>query len=112
MNFITTFQKLLKGLVRVALFAVATVLVAALLSGCGKTVDTSALDGHGKRFEVIYKDTVCYVVVDTETGVEYAVSRGTYNGGNFTMLCDSYGNPYVFPGFDAREDALPGQKIG
>ena len=111
MNFSITFQKLLKGMVRVIMFTVATILVAALLSGCGHP-NTGTLEGHGKRFEVIYSSANFRVVVDTETGVEYAVSGGAYNCGTFTMLYDSYGNPYVFPGFDAREDALPGQKIG
>lgn len=106
MNFSTTFQKLLKGTVRVALFAVAVVLVAALLSGCAK--QTTFNEGHDKRFVIIESRIDYEVLVDTETGVEYFK---VYHGG-FTPLIDSYGNPYVFPGFDAREDALPGQKIG
>lgn len=107
MNFSTTFQKLLKGVVRVILFAVATVLVAALLSGCGKPTDTSVLDGHGKRFVCIESSFLGEVYVDTETGVEWLCVNS-----RIQPIIDSYGNPYVYPGFDAREDALPGQKIG
>lgn len=81
------------GIILLALLAIIII-----LCGCGKKPEEST------RFLVIVSEPGYTVMVDTETGVEYAVSRGTYNGGNFTMLCDSYGNPYVFPGFDARED--------
>lgn len=89
---------------RIIVFALSLILAALVLCGCGKQTNSGALEGQGKRFEVIYKDVISYVVVDTETGVEYAVSRGSYNAGTFTMLYDSYGNPYIYPGFDARED--------
>lgn len=83
-------------------FLLFLVFAATLLCGCTK--QTTLDEGHGKRFETIYKDAISYVVVDMETGVEYAVSRGSYNAGTFTMLCDSNGNPYIYPAFDARED--------
>jgi hypothetical protein len=38
------------------------------------------------------------VVVDTETGVEYAVSTGAYNWGNMTVLVDETGKPLKWKG--------------
>lgn len=81
-------------------FLLLLALVAVLLGGCGK----SALDvkeHHGKRFEVVAEYDDCKILVDTETGVEYARRLG-YNC--LSVLLDSYGNPLLFPGFDARED--------
>ena len=83
----------------------AVVLLIILLSGC--TQKTALDDGHDKRFKEVYSDLDYYIVVDMDTGVEYAVSDGPHNQGTFTMLCDSYGNPYIYPAFDAREDRVP-----
>lgn len=80
----------------------AVVLLIVLLSGCAQK--TALEDEHDERFKEIYRDFGYYIVVDMDTGVEYVVSNGSYNRGTFTMLCDSYGNPYVYPAFDARED--------
>lgn len=90
---------------RITAFTLALILIALLLCGCGK-VDAPE-DGRGKRFMTVCEDYDFEIVVDTETGVEYAVSRGVYNHGTFTLLVDSYGNPYLYPAFDAREDRPP-----
>ena len=80
-----------------ALFLAAVLLC--LLCGCGKTADTDAPDGHGKRFQTIYTDWNLNVLVDMETGVEYMRFAN-----RIQPLIDSYGKPYLYPAFDARED--------
>lgn len=52
------------------------------------------------RFHTVYADDVYIIIVDMRTGVEYI---RTPRGG-ITALIDSYGNPVLYPGFDARED--------
>lgn len=78
-------------------------LLALLLCGCGHK-EYPITDGHGKRFERIYYDsaTNIAVYVDMETGVEWARTSES-----FRPIPDSYGNPYIYPAFDAREDRLP-----
>lgn len=70
-----------------------------LLTSCGHA-DTDALDGHGKRFVRIQNQGYFWVYVDTETGVEWVYANKT-----FAPIIDSYGKPYIYPAFDAREDA-------
>lgn len=84
-------------------FLLLLIIAATLLCGCAKETAISS-EGHGKRFERIYIHTadLFRVYVDTETGVEYVFSDGT-----FRPLIDSYGNPYIYPAYDAREDKLP-----
>lgn len=85
-------------------FIIALIMVAVLLCGCGK-VDTPDA-GHDKRFkflnddETIGNNVYLNVVVDTKTGVEYVWSAR----GFMCPIIDSYGNPYIYPAFDARED--------
>ena len=38
------------------------------------------------------------IVADRETGVMYAVSKGSYNGGTFTLLVDAEGKPMIWEG--------------
>lgn len=84
---------------RIIAFGLSLILAALVLGGCGKQTDSGALEGHGKRFEVIHKQDYIWVYVDTETGVEWVWGDKT-----FVPIIDSYGNPYIYPGFDARED--------
>ena len=69
--------------------------MAVLLCGCGDTA-------HSDRMMLIATNDAGAIYVDQETGVEYIKS-----GTEIEMLVDSYGNPYIYPAFDAREDRLP-----
>ena len=73
-------------------------LLALLLCGCGKS-SLNVKEHHGKRFERIAEYDDCDILVDMETGVEYC-----RYGYWFSVMLDSYGNPLIYPGFDARED--------
>ena len=75
-----------------------------ILCGCGRTADADAIDGHGKRFMCIESSFLGDVYVDTETGVEWLRVDC-----RIQPIIDSYGKPYIYPAFDAREDALQGR---
>lgn len=79
-------------------------LLALLLCGCGRSV-FAVKEHHGKRFEVVAKYDDCDILVDIETGVEYAVKHSGYCDG-ISVLLDGYGNPLLWEGFDAREDRV------
>lgn len=70
----------------------------ALLTSCGHADRVE--EGHGKRFVKIVNESFFVVYVDTETGVEWVRS-----GNKIQPIIDSYGKPYTYPAFDAREDA-------
>lgn len=91
----------MKKAISVILAVLVVFAIVALLTSCSRT-DTDALDGHGKRFETIYTDSRWRldVLVDLETGVEYMRF-----GNRIQPVIDSYGKPYIYPAFDAREDA-------
>ncbi len=48
------------------------------------------------RFKLIESTNIWWVYADKETDVMYAVSRGTYNMGNFTLLVDANGKPLIY----------------
>ena len=64
---------------------------------------TSCNDDIGKpstvdRFEVVDRTYVYYIVYDKETLVMYAISAGSYNQGNITVLVDADGKPLLYKG--------------
>ena len=82
---------------KTGIFLLILLAIIVILCGCGKKPEESA------RFLEIDRATYYTVLVDTQTGVEYIKING---GGGVTPLIDSYGRPYIYPAFDAREDAL------
>lgn len=71
-------------------------ILAVMLISCSSGTEVNARNAD--RFELIQSTSWCDVVVDTETGVEYAVSTGTYNWGNMTVLVDETGKPLKWKG--------------
>lgn len=72
-----------------------------ILAGCGSAAKTEEAAGptNVTRFEKVDGVLGLYdIYADRETGVMYAVSRGTYNQGNFTMLVDADGKPLLWKG--------------
>ena len=72
-----------------------------ILAGCGSAAKTeeAAEPVNATRFEKVEGVLGLYdVYADRETGVMYAVSRGTYNQGNFTVLVDADGKPLLWKG--------------
>ena len=65
-----------------------------IITGC-----TAKSEGHTeKRFEIISDEYHFNIVYDKETKVQYALSRGSYNSGNLTLLVDKDGNPLLYQG--------------
>lgn len=74
-------------------------LIAGLLGGCVKAETATQAEPERKsRFDRVEYTGAWEVVVDTETGVMYAVSRGGYNQGTFTLLVDADGKPLIWKG--------------
>lgn len=67
--------------------------------GCSPNpAERTYADDVPSRFVIIEQSDLWKVVVDQETRVMYAVSAGSYNYGNFTMLVDSDGTPLLYEG--------------
>lgn len=88
---------------RIIAFALLLVLIALLLCGCGRQMDTLGDGEHAAtHFSVVDRYDGFWIIVDTDTGVMYAVSTG--HDQSMTLLVDFDGSPRLFPGFDAKED--------
>lgn len=79
---------------------IALALVAALcLPGCTKGFDnTNKAEGtqiEPKRF--VSDGPTCYVITDTETGVQYLFAKH-FNGGGLAVLVDADGKPVTAKG--------------
>lgn len=59
---------------------------------------SSASEDNGSRFIVIEYKNIYQIVYDRETKVQYAISRGGYNQGTFTLLVDADGKPLLYEG--------------
>lgn len=75
--------------------------IAIVLSMCGcnnaQTVQReSDIQEKSSMFVVLEKTMTWSVVYHRDTKVMYAVSRGSYNGGNFTVLVNVDGTPMVY----------------
>jgi hypothetical protein len=62
------------------------------------TPTSSASEDDGDRFIVIENKSIYQIVYDRETKVQYAISRGDYNQGTFTLLVDADGKPLLYEG--------------
>ena len=69
-----------------------------LLTGCGERADSQ--EGGG-MFVCVQEADLCHgyeIVYHRDTKVMYAVSYGTYNYGNFTVLLNPDGTPMLYEG--------------
>lgn len=68
-----------------------------LATGCAKVENKNEQEPvDGSRFVRVEYTSVWDIVADRETGVMYAVSRGMYNQGAFTLLVDADGKPLIW----------------
>ena len=74
------------------------ILITLMLTGCAssKVEKVEKPKENASRFEVVESTLSWLVVADKETGVMYAVSHGTYNIGDFTLLVDADGKPLIY----------------
>ena len=75
---------------------IAMLTLAVILVSCSSSTEANA--HNVDRFELIQSTLWCDVIVDTETGVEYAFSTGAYNYGSMTVLVDETGKPLIWKG--------------
>lgn len=71
------------------------IIIAATSSCCNEK--NKAIDS---RFAVLEQGSCYAILYDKETKVMYAVSRGGYNSGNFTLLVNADGTPMIYKGED------------
>lgn len=80
-------------------FIVLMVLLLLTLCGCGTVSKMNYVPSENKvertRFMQIEDYGFGSIVVDSETNVEYWMSKGIYNCGTLTMLVDKNGSPKV-----------------
>ena len=92
--------------VRILVVLVFVILIIVFLSSCS-IHGMQTLGDQSKKpttFMLVEQYDDFYTVVDSDTGVMYAVSNGGCNDGDLTLLVNADGTPKQFPGFDARED--------
>lgn len=85
-----------KIIIRLVTFIVC-MLIAFGLMACTLEADSKEKESY---FAVVYYDSSLQakIVYDRDTKVMYAVSRGSNNGGNLTMLVNEDGTPKLYEG--------------
>lgn len=76
-------------------------LLCLFLAGCGvkkmeSANDAATNDGDKSMFVVIEKGLTYRIVYHRDTKVMYAISYGSYNIGNFTVMVDEEGKPLLY----------------
>ena len=77
------------------IIALTIVVLAVIMAGCSEIEDKSAEKSNFVKVEDNYN---WYIVYHKETKVMYAVSRGSYNCGTFTLLVKADGTPMIWEG--------------
>ena len=81
------------------IFLVLIMALLLMLCGCNRMSDIDDKLDENKvertRFIKIEDYRIGWIVMDSETNIEYWMSRGAYNCGTLTMLVDENGNPKV-----------------
>lgn len=79
----------------VAIFLIAL----CIFTGCGANpAESKVIEEKPSMFVVIESNFSWYVVYHRETKVMYAISRGTYNIGDFSVLVNPDGTPMLYEG--------------
>jgi hypothetical protein len=88
----------MKKIIIATLLFVLILLAVILIPGCTKAkVETASSESvNTSMFIEVEKTVVWDIVADRKTGVMYAVSRGGYNQGTFTLLVDAEGKPLIY----------------
>jgi hypothetical protein len=90
---------------RTKIFVIAILTFCLFLTGCGAKMESVAdKDVRNESTFVIVENGRDYkIVYHRDTKVMYAISRGSYNSGDFTVMVDKYGKPLLYQG--DQEDA-------
>ena len=71
-------------------------LLSIFLTGCTGAKINSVTDNKDSMFVSVERTAGWYIVYHKDTKVMYAVSSGSYNCGNFTLLVDENGDPLLY----------------
>ena len=78
---------------------VALVIALCIFTGCSANpTESKVVEEAPSMFVMVESSAYWHVVYHRETKVMYAVSRGTYNWGNFTLLVNPDGTPMLYEG--------------
>jgi hypothetical protein len=81
--------------------ALVLIMIMCLLSACVSAVE-EAQESETSMFVRVEHAGCWEVVYHRETKVMYAVSRGGYNAGNFTVLVNADGSPMIWGAEDGK----------
>ena len=73
----------------------ALVMCLGLIAGCAETTVEEDIGGKS-MFVIVEKSETWQVVYHRESKVMYAVSRGYYNSGTFTLMVNADGTPMLW----------------
>lgn len=100
----------MKKLKSVVLALITCGLIGSCLVGCTPTSTEKSDDMPSSSGFVIVEETGSYAVAyDKDTKVMYAISRGSYNKGTFTLLVNPDGTPKVY-GETWEAESSPNEK--
>jgi hypothetical protein len=77
---------------------IAILTICLFLTGCGAKIESVAdKDVSNKSmFVIVEKGTSYEIVYHRDTKVMYAISCGSHNSGDFTVMVDKYGKPLLY----------------
>lgn len=83
---------------RTKIFMIAILTLCLFLTGCEAKMESAEdLDVRNESMFVIVEKGMNYkIVYHRDTKVMYAISRGYYNSGDFTVMVDKYGKPLLY----------------
>lgn len=85
---------------KIVLMLLVLIIPVFIFTGC-TTMESVAPSNETKNismFVLVEEGDGYMIVYHKDTNVMYAVSRGGYNNGNFTIMVDSEGNPLLYKG--------------
>ena len=82
---------------RIVACVVALIILVSCLSACS-SVEIESSGESSSMFVQVEQTGSWRIVYHRETKVMYAVSFGTYNGGDFTVLVNPDGSPMIYKG--------------
>lgn len=78
------------------IIAITLVIMVLFFVGCDNT--NNSVKANDDVFVMVSENSNYAVVYDRETKIMYAMSTGSYNMGNFTVLLDVDGTPKLYEG--------------
>lgn len=68
-------------------------LAATCVSGCDKNSSIGSDEPQSNPDRFVSDGPICYVITDTDTGVQYLFAKGNVGNGGLTVLVDEDGKP-------------------